>query len=77
MWVQKSLDMKNLFLSPKNSSSDFTKIFIKLESIQKELRHQRTDLSQIINNTARLLDAVQETSPQTESTEQIPEEELT
>jgi len=76
MWVQKSLDMKNLFLSPKNSSSDFTKIFIKLEIVQKELRHQRVDLHNILLNVARIADTIQETSPQTDTEEQIPEEEL-
>ncbi len=68
--------MKNLFLSPKNTSSDFTKIFIKLEAIQKELRHQRVDLHQLLLRSQLLLDQIQETSPQTESTEQeVPEEE--
>ncbi len=67
--------MKNfIFKSKDSTSSDFTKIFIKLETIQKELRHQRVDLHQIILNTAKLLDSIQETSPQTES-ETIPEEE--
>jgi len=75
MWVQKSLDMKNLFLSPKNSSSDFTKIFIKLETVQKELRHQRVDLQQIIQSMALILDSINETPPQTDS-ETIPEQEL-
>ncbi len=75
MWEQKSLDMKNLFLSPKNSSSDFTKIFIKLEMIQKELRHQRVDLHNLLVNSAKLIDSIQETSPQTDQSEQIPEEE--
>ncbi len=68
--------MKNLFLSPKSTSSDFTKIFIKLESIQKELRHQRVDLHNLQINLRLILDSIQETSPQTESTEQeVPEEE--
>ncbi len=72
MWVQKNLDMKNLFLSPK-SSSDFTKIFIKLETIQAEQRHARQDLKQLLNQLDSILES-QETSPQTES-DTIPEEE--
>ncbi len=75
MWRQKSLDMKNLFLSPKIKSSDFTKIFILINQIQTEQRHARGDLKQIINMCSRLIDSLQETSPQTESEEQVPEEE--
>ncbi len=73
MWKQKSLDMKNLFLSPKQAS-DFTKIFIKLDIIQSEQRHARGDLAQIKHQLGSLLE-YSETSPQTESTEQVPEEE--
>lgn len=75
MWRQKSLDMKNLFLSPR-ITTDFTKIFIKLDSIQAEQRHARGDLAQIKHQLGELLDNINETSPQTESTEQeVPEEE--
>ncbi len=75
MWVQKSLDMKNLFLSPK-SASDFTKIFIKLDMIQAEQRHARGDLAQIKHQLGAILENTDETSPQTESDEQVvPEEE--
>ncbi len=75
MWVQKSIEMKNLFLSPKSKSSDFTKIFILINQIQAEQRHARSDLKQIMLMCSRLIDSLQETSPQTESIEQIPEEE--
>jgi len=75
MWEQKSLDMKNLFLSPKQAS-DFTKIFIKLDMIQAEQRHARGDLAQIKHQLSSILDLTvnEETSPQTD-TENIPEEE--
>ncbi len=75
MWVQKSLDMKNLFLSPKVKPSDFTKIFILIDQIQKEQRHARGDLKQIMHMISNILDLANETSPQTDSPEQIPEEE--
>ncbi len=76
MWEQKSLDMKNLFLSPKNSSSDFTKIFIKLDVIQKEQRHARIDLKTLINQLDRILEVQGEVHPgRSEDIEQVPEEE--
>jgi len=75
MWVQKSLDMKNLFLSP-SKNSGLTKIFIKLDMVQAEQRHARSDLQQIKHQLDSIIDSINETSPQTESTEQeIPEEE--
>ncbi len=76
MWKQKSLDMKNLFLSP-SKSPDFTKIFIKLNMIQAEQRHARADLKMILNEIHTIIESIQETSPQTDSEEHIPEEELT
>ncbi len=65
--------MKNLFLSTKSESSHFTKIFIKLEIMQKELRHQRVDLQNILTNLATIVDSIQ-TTPE-DTTEHIPEEE--
>ncbi len=74
MWVQKSLDMKNLFLSPKIKSSDFTKIFILIDQIQKEQRHARGDLKQIMHMISNILDMANEATPQNQS-EDIPEQE--
>ncbi len=68
--------MKNLFLSPKNTSSDFTKIFIKLDVIQKEQRHARIDLKTLINQLDRILEVQGEAHPgRSEDIEQVPEEE--
>ncbi len=76
MTVKKSLEMKNFIFKSKDVSSDLYKILTRINMIQAEQRHARGDLKQIMNNTVRLLDALQETSPQTD-TENIPEEELT
>ncbi len=72
---KKSLEMKNFIFKSKDKSSDFTKIFILINQIQTEQRHARGDLKQIMNMCTRLIESIQETSPQTESIEQIPEEE--
>ncbi len=75
MWRQKSLDMKNLFLSPKQAS-DFTKIFIKLDIIQSEQRHARGDLAQIKHQLGELLDRTGEAHLGAEDNQHdIPEEE--
>ncbi len=77
MWVQKSLDMKNLFLSP-SKSPDFTKFLITLRMIQTEQRHARGDLAQIKHQLGAIIELLgnEETSPQTESDEQVvPDEE--
>ncbi len=76
MTVKKSLEMKNFIFKSKDVSSDLYKILTRINMIQAEQRHAHGDLKQIMNNTVRLLDALQETSPQTD-TENIPEEELT
>ncbi len=76
MWKQKSLDMKNLFLSP-SKSSGLTKIFIKLDMVQTEQRHQRSDLQQIKHQLDTIIESINESPPQNvdEDTEHIPEEE--
>ncbi len=75
MREKKSLEMKNFIFKSKDVSSDFTKIFILINQIQTEQRHARGDLKQIINMCSRLIDSIQ-TIPE-DTTEHIPEEELT
>ncbi len=72
MREEKSLEMKNFIFKSKDESSDLLKILLRINQIQTEQRHARGDLKQIMNNTVRLLNTVQETNPQTED---IPEQE--
>ncbi len=77
MREKKSLEMKNFIFKSKDiTSSDFTKIFIKLETIQKEQRHARVDLKTLINQLDRILEVQGEAHPgRSEDMEQVPEEE--
>ncbi len=62
--------MKNFIFKSKDKSSDFHKIYVLLELVLTEQRHQRSDLAHIIRQINRIVSV-----PASEETENIPEEE--
>ncbi len=67
---RKVWNMKNFIFKSKVNTSDLFKISLKLEAIQREQRHQRSDLAEILVCVHSI-----ENVPRQEDTEHIPEEE--
>ncbi len=66
--------MKNFFSSPQETS-DLQNFFLKLEIIQKEMRHQRDDLQDIKRRLTRIIGLITDTAT-VEREDEYPEEEL-